>query len=91
MNYQRWDLGWVKAGTVVTVDLSGTECNVLLLTPSNFNKFHRGQAYEYYGGHFKKSPVQLDVPFAGQWVVVINLGGFSGSVSARVTYKEPVN
>lgn len=84
MNFTQYDLGYQSAGTIVRVDLEGTEANVRLLDDANFAKFKRGADHRYVGGHYKSSPVLLETPTGGQWHVVVDLGGFAGQVRSSV-------
>ncbi len=72
-------------GATVRVALRGSECNVLLMDDHNFFSYRRGGSYRYVGGHYKRSPVLLSVPEAGHWNVVIDTGGYAGSLEASVT------
>jgi hypothetical protein len=58
--------------------------NVRLLDELNFQKYRDGQEHKYYGGLAKISPVRLRPPHAGHWHLVIDLGGFPGTVNASV-------
>lgn len=84
MEFSSSDLGNLSGGEIVEVTLKGTEANVLLLDNSNFNSYKSGGQVKYYGGHFKKSPVRIEVPHADHWYVVVDLGGFTGSVNVSV-------
>jgi hypothetical protein len=66
----------------VTLD---KQANVRLLDGSNFQKYRNGQSHEYYGGLAERSPVILRAPRSGRWHVVIDLGGYGGSVRASVS------
>jgi hypothetical protein len=68
----------------VKVILTGNAANVLLLDESNFRNYQSGQQYQYFGGHYTRSPAILRPPNAGHWHVVVNLGGGAGSVNAVV-------
>ncbi len=68
---------------VVEVTLS-RQANVRLLDPLNFDRFRRGARHSYLGGLAKRSPVRLSAPHAGHWHLVVDLGGYSGHVSASV-------
>jgi hypothetical protein len=68
----------------VRVQLSGSAANVLVMDDTNFQNYKLGQAYRYYGGYYKQSPVIIQPPSAGRWNVVINLGGLPGTVNAIV-------
>ena len=82
MNYLKYELDAGPENTIqVTLD---KQANVRLLDASNFQKYTRGQQHIYYGGLATKSPVNLKVPSAGHWYVVIDLGGYSGTVHASV-------
>lgn len=66
---------------VVTLD---SQANVMLLDDLNFHAYRRGASFRYLGGLAKKSPVRLSPPYHGQWHVVVDLGGYGGSVRAGV-------
>jgi hypothetical protein len=66
----------------VTLD---KQANVRLLDGSNFQKYRNGQSHKCYGGLAKRSPIVLHPPHSGRWHVVIDLGGYAGSVNASVS------
>jgi hypothetical protein len=70
---------------VIEVTLSG-QANVRLLDASNFQSYRAGRGHRYIGGLAKVSPFRLRPPHQGHWFVVIDLGGYRGSVrtSARL-------
>ena len=70
-------------GQAILVNLSGTEANVLVMDEHNFRNYQSRGQFTYFGGHFKRSPAIVRPP-AGDWNVVIDLGGFAGSVQAAV-------
>lgn len=78
--HQEFDL---QSGDVVEIMLD-SQANVMLLDSHNFSNYKQGSSYRYYGGHAEKSPVRLSPPHSGKWHVVVNLGGFAGSVRAGV-------
>jgi hypothetical protein len=67
----------------VTLD---KQANVRLLDDTNFLLYNSGKRHRYYGALAKASPFVLTAPRAGHWHVVIDLGGYAGTVraSARV-------
>ncbi len=67
----------------VEVELD-SQANVCLMDDSNFSNYKAGRAYNYYGGLAKKSPVRLSPPHRGHWNLIIDLGGYGGSVNASV-------
>jgi len=80
MNYLVYEF---DAGPQDTIQVKlDKQANVRLLDSSNFQKYRNGQHHTYYGGHAKKSPVKLKPPRAGHWYVVVDLGGYSGTVRA---------
>jgi hypothetical protein len=85
MKFIQHDLGYLRGGEVVEVTL-GYAANVRLMDSSNFNSFRAGRQHRYFGGHATQSPVRLNVPNAGNWYVVVDLGGYAGKMqsSARV-------
>ncbi len=69
-------------GFQVTID---SQANVLLLDDINFHHYKHGSSYSYRGGLAKRSPVVLRAPHSGRWHLVVNLGGYTGSVRAGVS------
>jgi hypothetical protein len=84
MKFTHYDLGNVSQGRTAVVSLSGSAANVLLLDDLNFRRYRSGQQYNYKGGYVTQSPYRVTVPSSGHWHVVINLGGYSGSVNSSV-------
>lgn len=82
MNYLHYDLE-LRPGDVVEVTLD-KQANVRLLDEANFSNYKRGQRHTYHGGLAKRSPARLAPPRPGHWHLVIDLGGYSGSVKASV-------
>ena len=80
MNFSYYDLKQRKSGEIVEVTLSGTAANVFLVDYSNFQSYKSGRRYRYYGGHATRSPVRLSIPSSGHWYLVIDLGGYTGTV-----------
>lgn len=80
----------LKTGEVIQVTLDN-QANVMLMDRSNFDAYRRGQTFRYFGGHAKHSPVRLVAPGAGKWHVVVDLGGFAGTVRAGIsTFRDNV-
>lgn len=84
MKFQKYDLGHLNGKEVVEIILSGNAANVRLMDSPNFINFKNGKRHKYYGGYTKKSPVKIPVPRPGQWYVVIDLGGYDGTVRSSV-------
>ena len=82
MNFLHYDLQ-LSSNQVVEVTLDKA-ANVRLLDETNYAKYKRGERHQYYGGYAKKSPVHLKPPRAGKWHLVIDLGGYAGTVHASV-------
>jgi hypothetical protein len=76
MRYLHFDVGDQQTGAVVEASIRGSESDVFLVDSSNFQRFKRGDNFEYFGGHYDRSPVRLPVPHSGHWTaVVIPTGG----------------
>lgn len=82
MNYLHYDLH-LKSGEVVEVTLD-KQANVRLLDDNNFSLYRRSKRHRYYGGSATKSPVRLAPPHAGHWHLIVDLGGYAGTVKASV-------
>ena len=82
MNFLHYDLSFL-ADDVVEVTLD-KQANVILLDDINFSSYRRRQPHTYFGGRALKSPMILKPPHPGHWHLVVDLGGFPGTVRASV-------
>lgn len=82
MNYLHYSLD-LQANELVEIELD-KQANVRLLDEGNFSNYKNRKKYQYFGGLAKKSPARLAPPRAGRWHLVIDLGGYPGSVQASV-------
>jgi hypothetical protein len=82
-NFLHTKIGHQPAGALVEVDLT-SRANVLLVDSTNLQRYRSGQDFRYLGGEARQSLVRLQVPYAGTWHVVVDLGGGSGRVGANV-------
>jgi hypothetical protein len=60
------------------------QANVLLMDDGNYQAYRSGKKYRYHGGLAEVSPVILQAPRPGRWHLVIDLGGYPGTVRAGV-------
>ena len=84
MKYTLYDLKSCQQGQTVEITLEGNAANVLLLDSTNLQNYKNGRKYQYFGGHMTSSISQLPIPRTGHWYVVVDLGGFAGSVRSSV-------
>lgn len=73
----------LKSNDAVQVHLD-KQANVRLLDDHNFQNYRRGGRHTYYGGLATHSPYIISPPRAGHWHLVVDLGGYSGTISASV-------
>lgn len=73
----------IGPGDIVQVSLD-KQANVLMLDEANFANYRRGGRYSYFGGLAKQSPFRLSPPHHGRWHVVVDLGGYAGTVHASI-------
>ena len=76
---------YLNQGDLVRLDCD-TQCNFMILDDSNFSAYRNGRRYKYYGGHYKRFPAQIAVPYPGHWNVVIDLGGGSAAIRYNVSF-----
>jgi hypothetical protein len=86
MNYLHSEFD-LETDDEVVVDLDG-QANVLLMDWSNFESYKKGDSYRYYGGLAEKTPVRLVPPRSGHWHLVVDLGGYAGTVRAGVRVQK---
>jgi hypothetical protein len=82
MNFLHYEFQ-LSSDDVVEVTLD-KQANVRLLDDINYSYYTSGERHTYYGGLAKVSPVRIRPPHAGHWHVVIDLGGYAGTVRASV-------
>ena len=82
MNFLHYPLN-LGSGDIVEVTLD-KRANVRLLDEANLAMYQRGEQHTYYGGQAKVSPARIPVPHPGSWHLVIDLGGYPGTVRASV-------
>ncbi|MEO1211113.1 MAG: DUF1883 domain-containing protein [Cyanobacteria bacterium J06638_20] len=61
------------------------QANVKLMDSINYQRYRSGGRYSFQGGLAKSSPALFTPPSYKNWHVVIDLGGYAGSVQARVS------
>ena len=49
--------------------------DVFLVDSSNFRKYKSGQSFNYFGGHYTRTPVHISVEGAGRWYLIVRGGG----------------
>lgn len=60
------------------------QANVRLLDAINFSHYQMGRRHKFYGGLAKVSPLRIQPPHPGNWHLVVDLGGYAGTVHASV-------
>lgn len=80
MNYLHYEFD-LTTGDMVEVTLD-KQTNVRLLDAANYARYRNGEQHHYYGGLAKESPITIPAPHPGHWHVVIDLGGYGGTVRA---------
>ncbi|MCW2540967.1 MAG: Molecular chaperone Tir [Frankiales bacterium] len=88
MEHLRYDLGNLKKDSTVVVTLNN-QANVQLMTSGDYNNYKAGRQYRYHGGRVTRSPFRIPVPSNGHWIVAVDLGGYTGRISASVAVQPP--
>lgn len=55
----------------VEVDLKHA-ADVFLVDSINFRRYQSGQRFEYFGGHYTRTPLTISVQGSGRWYLVVN-------------------
>jgi len=74
-----YPLRYQDQGNTVQVELSHA-ADVFIVDQANNSRRQRGQSFTYYGGHYRQSPVNINIPRAGTWFAVVE-GSARASVS----------
>ncbi|EEW0731781.1 DUF1883 domain-containing protein [Escherichia coli] len=77
---------YLNAGDTVVVDCSH-QCNILLMTDTNFNNYRNARSFHHHGGggFFQRLPAHLHVPHSGYWNITIDLGGGSAAIRHSIS------
>lgn len=73
----------LNIGDIVEVNCD-TQCNVMLLTDTEFSNYKNGQSFTYHGGYCKFFPTRIPAPGSGYWNVIIDLGGGSAPIKYSI-------
>ena len=88
MKYIFNDMGFQKEGLFVQVAL-GSPANIRIMDKENFDKFKKLEPHDFIGGYVKFTPYVVKLPRDAHWIVVVDLGGNEGKLSAAVsTYQK---
>ncbi len=68
---------------MVVVTLDG-QANVMLLDNANYSAYCQGRSFRYFGGWATRSPIKLIPPWYGHWHMIVDMGGYVGTVHAGV-------
>lgn len=67
-------------GDAIEVQLNNA-ANVQLMTPEEYENYRNGRQFRYYGGYVRSFPIRIAAPHAGEWHLVVDLGGGAGMVT----------
>jgi hypothetical protein len=73
----------IEAGQAVLVELDHA-ANVKVMDESNFARYRRGEAHQYFGGQATRRLTAIQPPRPGRWHLTIDLGGYRGTVRANI-------
>lgn len=76
---------YLNAGDVVVVQCSH-QCNVRVMSDSDFSSYRNGESHHYHGGFFRMLPARIGVPTSGYWNVTIDIGGGRANIRYNINY-----
>ncbi|MDR6598148.1 DUF1883 domain-containing protein [Saccharothrix longispora] len=74
-------------GMAARVALAGPAVNVRLVDDRNFARLMKGKRYAYVGGNAVESPIDLVVPWSGNWRFVVDTGYDPGRPTVGVRWR----
>ena len=80
---------YLNAGDIIVVQCSH-QCNVRVMSDTDFQSFKSGGSYHYHGGHFKMLPARIAAPNSGYWNTTIDLGGSTSAFKYSISYLKAV-
>ncbi|KAF3299354.1 DUF1883 domain-containing protein [Carnobacterium sp. PL12RED10] len=70
-----------KGSLTATVQLKNA-ADVFLVDELNYRKYTKGQQFTYYGGHYRKTPVQISVSGTGKFYLIVQGSSYSYSFTS---------
>jgi len=70
---------YLDRGDIVQVEIDH-QANVMLLDESNYQNYRNHRGFQHFGGHYDHTPINIPAPSTGRWHLVIDLGGYSGTI-----------
>ena len=83
MNSLHYEWRNIGSDDVIEVTLDH-HANVRLMDDANFQRYQRGEEYEFKGGDPPKSPALISPPLRGHWHLIVDLQGYVGTVNVGV-------
>jgi hypothetical protein len=72
-------------GDVVRISCD-TQCNVMLTTDSEFERFKRGEGCTYHGGFYRQFPALIRPKHSGYWNITLDVGeGYEATIKYSIT------
>jgi peptidyl-tRNA hydrolase len=78
---------YLQEGDAVIVNCD-TQCNVIIMTDSEFANYKSGRQFRHYGGFYKMFPASILVPHADHWNTVLDLAGGHANIRYSITYAK---
>ena len=80
---------YLKAGDIVVVECE-RQCNVCIMTDSEFENYRAARSFRHLGGFFTEFPVHVIIPDPAYWNVTLDLAGGPVDIRHSISYvKQP--
>ena len=76
---------YLQEGDIVVVT-SDYQCNVAIMTDSEFRNYQSGRKFSHWGGPYTDFPARIVVPHTDNWNVTLDLGGGSANIRYSISY-----
>ena len=83
MKYLTFHLGLRDKGECLDF-LIGNTCNVRLMTKANYDKYVKGEDYDFIGGPKDSNCEPMEIPYDENWKVVLDTQGLPGDPKGMV-------
>lgn len=60
-----------STGEVTAIVQLKNAADVFLVDENNYRKFKAHKSFDYYGGHYTKTPVRITVSGTGRWYLIV--------------------
>ena len=80
---------YLNDGDLVEVNCD-TQCNIMLTTDAEFERFKKGDGCTYHGGFYREFPALIKPKHSGYWNITLDVGvGYTATIRYTIKVVHP--